>query len=120
MLAYVKKNIDNPRDRWVKQFVEKQGHNPMLIEVPDEYKDLEPEADDHKTGFGRVIKKRKVQKRVRFEEKCKYDAWRCMDREQLIPDGKHHGVATITCAPADLIHLFGLPDCTTIGYQGSG
>lgn len=54
MIAYIKKNKDNKRDPWVNDFMVRQGHDPEFIQIPEEFKDLEPEAGEENKGFGRV------------------------------------------------------------------
>lgn len=119
MIAYIKAHKDNKRDPWVDQFMVKEGHNPDMIEIPEEFKDLTPEAGDELKGFGRQTRKRKLISKKRDKSQFQYDAWRCSDRTMLKGSGKNHAVATLQIAPADLVKLFGMPDPTEIFYHGS-
>jgi hypothetical protein len=118
VVRYVKENKDNTGDLYVKKFTEVDGYDPDLIEVPEEFKDLP--LDDLENVGGRKFAQRKVIKRKSCTNLSKYDAWRCWDRAVLKGDGKHHGVATLYIAPAQLVRTFGFPHLTQIMAHGSG
>ena len=92
-----------------------------LIEIPEEFKDLEVEDD-----FKFFKKSRNVaQRRKRVLTKSSrdltgYDAWRCFDRELLVNSGRDKSMCTIMVAPALLKRAFGTPSDSHIGFQVTG
>lgn len=120
MLAYIKKNIDNKKDPQVYNFVVLGGHDPSLIEVPEEFKDLEPAPGEEHSGFGRKSRRRPEISTRHNVNLAKYDVWRCSDRTVLKADGKQHTMKKLMIAPADLVKLFGMPDASEIFMEGSG
>jgi hypothetical protein len=49
-----------------------------------------------------------------------YDAWRCFDRNLIVPTGKDKAECKLLIPPALLRRAFGFPEKTTIGFQGTG
>jgi len=59
MINYVKANIHNKNDLVVNKFVYEQGNDPFLIEVPEEFKDVEPQHNyEVRADGGRIYKRR--------------------------------------------------------------
>jgi hypothetical protein len=91
LVKYVKKNQDNIKDPLVLKFTKIDGFRPDLIEVPDEFKNVE---FDNATTFGRKVT-RKIIRRRTDKNLDNYDAWRCSDRQVLKADGKHFAFAKL-------------------------
>jgi len=49
-----------------------------------------------------------------------YDAWRCVDRNLIVPTPKTKAVCKITVSPALIRQAFGTPDKTELGFEVSG
>jgi len=90
-VKYVKKNQDNIKDPLVLKFTKIDGFRPDLIEVPEEFKNVE---FDNATTFGRKVT-RKIIRRRTDKNLDNYDAWRCSDRQVLKADGKHFAFAKL-------------------------
>lgn len=89
-----------------------------LIEIPEEFQDLEVEEDfKPKT---RRASNRKIRPRSMRKDLTGFDAWRCFDRQLIQIDGSDQGVAKLHIPPALLVRAFGSPDESNIGFAGTG
>ena len=121
MVKYIKdKEHLGERDNWVKRFKLDGQFDPKLVQIPDEFKDLQYSEGDEISGFGRKARGRKIINERTNKSLAQYDAWRCSDRLLHQADGKQQGVAKMMIAPSDLIKIFGMPDTTETFFQGTG
>jgi hypothetical protein len=89
-----------------------------LIEIPEEFKDLEVE-DDFKPKQNNKSKKRRIYTRSdKFLDN--YDAWRSVDRALTITSGKDKAECKVMLSPALLKKAFGRPETTSTGFTGTG
>ena len=121
LVRYVKENKDtNPSDNLVRKFTVTDGFDPDLIEIPEEFKDLEINPDELEHVNAKKLAGRKVIRTKSSRSLIGYDAWRCNDRTVPKGDGKHRGHRTLMLKPASLVRTFGWPATSTILLQGSG
>lgn len=61
MVKYIKdKETLGERDNWVKKFKLDGQFDPKLIQIPDEFKDLQYQEGEEIQGFGRKARGRKI------------------------------------------------------------
>jgi hypothetical protein len=88
-----------------------------LIEIPEEFKDIE--IDDDFDAKAKKTKRRLIKNRTDTNLKG-YDAWRVHDRQISKQGGKTPCIRVLEFAPALLVKAFGLPGSTRTGFSGSG
>lgn len=93
-------------------------YNLDLIDVPEEFKDVEVD-DSFKPSRKAKSNKKKILTRS-DKSLVDYDVWRCVDRELVVPTGKEKAVCKLMIPPALLKKAFGFPDKSDIGFAGSG
>ena len=121
LVKYVKAKKDDKNvngNLIVRDFLKKYKLD--LIDIPDEFKDLEV-GDDFKPlkKMGRQSPRQRIYTRSdkSLEE---YDSWRCFDRNLNVVTGKDNAVCKLMIPPALLKRAFGTPDRTQHGYQVTG
>ena len=80
LVKYVKANRDNENDQVVKDFTESRGLRPELIEIPEEFKDLDI-SDTKQSDLQRRTYRKQVIRTRTSRDLTNYDAWRSFDRE---------------------------------------
>mmetsp|Transcript_6808 Transcript_6808/g.11473 ORF Transcript_6808/g.11473 Transcript_6808/m.11473 type:complete len:432 (+) Transcript_6808:297-1592(+) len=91
-----------------------------LIEIPEEFKDVEVEEGFKPIQWRRNITKRKYIKSRNKKPMYDYDAWRCFDRQLLHFSHKDPIVTKIMVPPALLVRAFGSPDRSHLGFWCTG
>jgi hypothetical protein len=120
LVKYVKANQEsNPSDNIVKDFVERQGLRPDLIEIPEEFADLDL-ADVRPDQYRRKAPRKKIIRSRTDRSLVNFDAWRCHDRRCFVHDPKHPTTAVLHIAPCDLVKVFGRPCEPTFGDESTG
>ena len=90
-----------------------------LIEIPEEFQDLEVEDDFKPTRSRRQSARRRLYQRSSTSLEG-YDAWRAFDRFLAVPTAKNHAVCKLEIAPALLQKAFGFPCHSESGEVTSG
>lgn len=109
-------NDEAKNDMLVRDFLKKYRLD--LIEIPEEFKDLD-------TSDVQPLKGRKANKRKRVLTRSDkslvgYDVWRCFDRQVVAPTPQTRACCKLMIAPALLKKAFGRPDKTEYGFAVSG
>lgn len=91
-----------------------------LIEIPEEFKNLEVEDDFKPMQQGRKTNKRKHVLTKSSRDLNGYDAWRCFDRDLLITSGRDKSMCSVMLAPALLKRAFGTPTDSHVGFSVTG
>ena len=102
-------------DLIVRDFLAK--YNLDLIEIPEEFKDVE--IENYKRPQKRLTKTKTILTRS-SKSLENYDVWRAFDRALQINTGKDVGVCKLMIPPALLVKAFGTPGETEIGFAGTG
>lgn len=119
LVKYVKKNKDSSNDPIVKDFVQTQGYDPDLIDIPEEFEDL-PIADLKQKDLKRKKSNKKFLRVHGAKSIAGYDAWRCHDRSVHSMGPKQANVAKFLIAPSLLLKTFGIPDEGSYGFFSTG
>mgnify|MGYP006879141134 CR=1 FL=1 len=82
-----------------------------LIDIPEEFKDLEVPEDFKPKRSGRQSSRRRVYTK-RNNDISDYDSWRSFDRNLNVVTGKDKAVCKLLIPPALLKRAFGTPDRT--------
>tara|TARA_B110000285_G_scaffold227443_1_gene288786 strand:+ start:607 stop:876 length:270 start_codon:yes stop_codon:yes gene_type:complete len=82
-----------------------------LIDIPEEFKDLEVPEDFKPKRSGRQSSRRRVYTK-RNNDISDYDSWRSFDRNLNVVTGKDTAVCKLLIPPALLKRAFGTPDRT--------
>ena len=90
-----------------------------LIEIPQEFKDIELE-EDYEPARGRKGGQRKRVYTRSSKSLVGYDAWRCVDRQLVVTAGKEDAVCKMMIPPALLKRAFGTPDSSDLGWWVTG
>ena len=106
LVKYVKANIGDEKNQVVNHFTKVRGFRPDLIEIPEEFQDLDVEGAEQSEFKSKPYRK-KVIKTWKNSDLTGYDAWRCFDRFTTVDDGKIQGPGNLWFAPADLVKVFG-------------
>jgi len=123
LVKYVKNQLENSgdsraaqRNLVVRDFLNKYRID--LIEIPDEFKDVEVGDDFKPKRKSRTLRKRVY---TRSDRSLKnYDVWRVHDRQLSAPEPKSKAVCKIEIAPALLKRAFGSPDMSELGATTTG
>eukprot|EP00356_Strombidium_inclinatum_P003886 CAMPEP_0170495566 /NCGR_PEP_ID=MMETSP0208-20121228/17279_1 /TAXON_ID=197538 /ORGANISM="Strombidium inclinatum, Strain S3" /LENGTH=431 /DNA_ID=CAMNT_0010771849 /DNA_START=98 /DNA_END=1389 /DNA_ORIENTATION=- len=123
LVKYVKNQLANSEDPRIAQrnlvvrdFLKKYRID--LIEIPEEFQDLEVEEDFNPKRRSRTQRKRVY---TRSDRSLKdYDVWRCHDRQLLVAEAGQKAVCKITVAPSLLKRAFGQPDESDLGFKCTG
>lgn len=91
----------------VKEFLKK--YHIDLIEIPDEFKDLQVQEDFKVVKRGRTAPKRKRILTKSNKSLIGYDVWRCFDRKLLQFQPDDPGCFKLMVPPALLKRAFGTP-----------
>ena len=91
-----------------------------MIDIPEEFQDVEVPENFKPFKHGRTAPKRKRVLTKSNTNLTGYDAWRVMDREILIMGDKDKAVAKLLIAPALLKRAFGTPNSSHIGFSVTG
>ena len=108
MYVVARKGTDEARtNSVVKEFLKK--YHVDLIEIPEEFKNLEVEDDFKPLKRGRTIPKRKRILTKGDKNLFGYDVWRSFDRKVLQIQPNDPGCCNIMVPPALLKRSFGTP-----------
>ena len=119
LVKYVRANIGDENNPVVRDFTKVQGFRPDLIEIPEDFQDLDMEGAEA-SEFTRKSRRKKVIKTRTSNSLTGYDAWLCFDRHTNVDDGKIHGPGNLWFAPADLVKVFGVPEESRTPKTGTG
>ena len=99
LVKYVQANRENELDALVRDFTVVQGFEPDLIQVPDDFKDLDF-SDVRSQDYRRKQRKRVDHTRTRTSRDLTgYDSRRCHDRQMFVGSPKQANDAKISAAP---------------------
>lgn len=122
LVKYVKERADDPKadlhNEIVKDF--KKKYRLDLIDIPEEFQDLEVTDEFQPRKLGRTAPKRKRVLTKSNKDLKGYDAWRVYDREFMIMSDRDTAVAKLMIPPALLKRAFGTPNDSHIGYSVTG
>jgi hypothetical protein len=90
-----------------------------LIDIPEEFKDLEVEDNFKPKKSGRATPRKRIYTRSNKSLED-YDSWRCFDRALTIAAPKDKAVCKLLIPPALLKRAFGFPDETQMGHEVTG
>lgn len=112
------KNRDaGPGNLVVRDFMKKYKLD--LIEIPEEFKNLEVEDDYSPKKSRRSRRSKRVYTRS-DKSLVGYDVWRSFDRNLITATGQDPACCKLMIPPALLKRAFGFPDKTQTGITGSG
>jgi len=103
-------------DMLVRDFLKKYRLD--LIEIPEEFKDLD--GNDALPLKGRKADQRKRVLTRTDKSLLEYDVWRSFDRQMIAPTPQARACCKLMIAPALLKKAFGRPDKTEYGFAVSG
>ena len=121
LVKYVKAKVEkNETDVLVHDFTVTRGLRPDLIEIPEEFKDI-----DMTGATANELKRKPYRKTVHRTRTSKdltgYDAWRSFDRQVLKGGcGRHPGPGNMWLVPAHLVKVFGSPADANDFQTGTG
>ena len=90
-----------------------------LIDIPEEFKDLEVDDDFKPTRSNKSKTRKRILTRTE-RDMSEYDVWRAFDRQLICTTGKEQAVCKLMIPPALLKRAFGTPDATATGFTGTG
>ena len=79
LVKYVKSNINDEKNPVVHDFTKVQGYRPDLIEIPEEFKDIDTAGAEPSEFKRKPYRKRVIRSRT-CKDLTNYDAWRSFDR----------------------------------------
>ena len=116
-MKYVINNKDKGQSNLVvRDFLKKYRLD--LIEIPEEFKNLEVEDNFTPKKSQRATSRKRVWTRSSTDMK-EFDVWRCFDRNLIVPTGKSRAVCKLMIPPALLKRAFGFPGETETGFTGT-
>jgi len=120
LVKYVKANASNDKDALVRDFTVTRGFRSDLIEIPEEFKDIDI-SDGNLSELRRKPYRKQVIRSRSNRDLTGYDAWRSFDRGVLKGgDGRHPGPGNMWLVPRDLVKAFGAPADSQDIQTGSG
>ena len=106
LVKYVKSNINDEKNQIVSDFTKSRGLRADLIEIPEEFQDIDISGTQPSELQRKSYKKSVIRTRT-SRDLTNYDVWRSYDREVSMQNGKHHGPGNLWLVPSELVKVFG-------------